>query len=179
MLCKITRVEDGCELGAPILAIGTEVTIQFLERGELGVGGRGLMRIGSLVDDADGITLIGGLFQDRHEMACESDVAKVVDGHVSVDPIIGKLVSHYPPRCVVDQDVDTIGLLGDLVGDMHGLAEVRKIDLEPDHLLGGSFTKLFCHGFCGAIDDFFGWSKDEDFGNALVQEGVRATVALD
>ena len=68
MFGQVPRVQDHGELGAAVLRVGAEVTVQFFERGELRVRRRGLVRVGGLVDDPDGRRWRGGFFEQGEEM---------------------------------------------------------------------------------------------------------------
>ena len=178
VLGQVARVQDGGELGAAVLAVGAQVAVHLFERFELGVRGRGLVRVRGLVDDADSVARVGGFFEKRQEMARERGVAKVVDGHVAVDAVVGQLVGHDASSGVVDEDVEAVRRFGDFVGDLDRALPVREVELEPDHLLGRGFAELFRHHFFGPVDDFFGRGEDVDFGDAFAEESVRAAIAL-
>ena len=175
---EVARVQDGGELGAAVLAVRAQVAVHLFEGGKLGVRGRGLVRVGRLVDDADRVALVRGSFEEGEEVARQRGVAKVVDGHVAVDAVVGELVGHDASCRVVDQDVEAVGRGGDLVGDVHDASPVGEVELQPDHLFRGRFAELGGHGFGGAVDDFFRGGEDVDFGDAFAEEGVRAAVAL-
>ena len=55
MSIEVSRIEDGCELGSPIVAVGTKVAVELVQRLELGIRCCALVGIGGLVDDADSV----------------------------------------------------------------------------------------------------------------------------
>ena len=65
---QVAGVEDAGEFGAAVLAIGAGVAVEFGEGGKFGVGGGGLVGVGGHVDDADGVVVGGGLFDDGEEV---------------------------------------------------------------------------------------------------------------
>ena len=68
MAVEVAGVEDSGELGATVLTVWTEVSVQLSQGFELGIRGCGLVGIGGLVGDADGVAVRRRLLQDGKEM---------------------------------------------------------------------------------------------------------------
>jgi hypothetical protein len=89
------------------------------------------VRVGGLDRDPDRGTEGGGSFEEREEVRGQHHVADVVYGHVPVDAVVCELVGHDAAGGVQDQDVEAVGLRGDLLGgfgDGGPVGEVRKFD---------------------------------------------------
>ncbi len=132
MAVQVAGVEDRAKLGATVLAIGAEVSVELVEGFEFGVGGCGLVGVRSLVADADGVAVGSCLLHNRQQVRGKDDVGHVVHSHlhsgqysfhdikmgetdVTVNSIIGQLVCHDTPGSVVDQDINPIRTACDLI----------------------------------------------------------------
>lgn len=152
---EVLAVQHLRELRPSILPVGTQVLIELVQRGELGVARRALVGVGAEADDAH-FALLGGLLEQRQEVAREDDMTDVVHGHVTVDAVVGELKGHDPARGVVDQDVDSVCFLGDCGGGLRRCDPVCEIALDPSDLL--------C---CGLVE------VGLDGGQALIDAGLR------
>jgi len=122
----------------------------------------------------------------------------VIHSHVSVDSVVCELVRHDTtawsqrsasrsnrassasatlPTGIVDQYVQTIGVLLDLLGHLLNFGPVGNITLYPACLGCGGFAQVLFDCFIGAVDDLFGDGKDKDLGYVVLEERVRTAVA--
>ena len=97
--------------------------------------------------------------------------------HMTIDPVVCQLVGHDSSGGIVDEDVQPVCLLLDDVCCLNYLRPLAQIALEPDNFLGCCLTHFLFDGINGTINDIFGNGEDEDFGDVVCEQGVRATIA--
>lgn len=109
-------------------------------------------------------------------MGCQDYVTHVVQGHVSINPI-GEFECHDAASCIVDEDVEAIGIFGDFVCSFGRCFPICEITLKPLHFGGHVATEFFFDGVGCVVHDFFGVGDYEDFGDVFGEEGVGYSVA--
>ena len=80
VLVEVFGVQNAGKLATAILPVGSKILVQVLNRVELGILGRALVRIGCLVDDSDGVACLCGLLDQGQEVRGEDDMSHVVSG---------------------------------------------------------------------------------------------------
>jgi len=88
----------------------------------------------------------------------------VVHCHVSVDTVLSQPVGHDSPSRVQGQDVEAVGLGGDLFGSIGGGMSIAKVAFHE-----GDFVRVLCPKLVGdvfqcAADDFLQYADYGGFG---------------
>ena len=96
---------------------------------------------------------------------------------MTIDTVVGELIGHYPPRSIIDEDIEAIRTITNLVGDFSRFLPVAQISLDPFEPLGLVLAQFLGDGFDGPVDHVFRDGDDEDFGDIVGQEGVYGAVA--
>ena len=97
--------------------------------------------------------------------------------HMAIDAVLGKLVGHDASCSIVDHDVDSIRLAGNLVCRILNGLPIRQITLEPDNLVCSFPTHLFFHCVDGAINDLLRDGKDEELVDIVGEHGIGASIS--
>lgn len=69
-------------------------------------------------------------------MRSRNDMSHMVQRHMSVHAIVGKLLGHDTARRIVDEDIDPVDLLGNIAGYLGGLLPVSQIAQDSFSALG-------------------------------------------
>lgn len=134
------------------------------------------MQVGRSVDNANSVALVGPFLNGWQQMAGKHDVTEVVASHVKIDAVVFReLSSHDTSGGVVHENVDSVGLRGDLCGNLAGLHPVGKITLLPDELLAGFGSELFCDCVQCFVDDFLPQGKNEELGDVAGKKSMCDT----
>lgn len=113
------------------------------------------MRVGRHRGNADFVALLSRLLQQREKVGCESDMTDVVQSHMKINAVVGKLVGHNTSRSIVDQNVDAIRRVTDLLRYLGHTLPVRKVALEPFCPVRFILAQLLCYCFLRPVNDFF------------------------
>jgi hypothetical protein len=153
---EVSGVEQYGELAPAVLPIGAGVLVDLIEAGKLGIAWRALVRVARLVGDAHDVALLRGLLHQWEKVACQHHVAHVVYGHVPVDAIVCEVGAHDSASAVVDEDVNTVGVVLDCLGHLFGSSPVTQVALHPLDAIGLVLSELIGdNGFC-TVHDVFG-----------------------
>ena len=93
-----------------------------------------------------------------------NDVAKVVDGHVPVDTVVGQGGRHDAPAAVVDEYVEPVRVMPDGLGHLLGAPPVAQVALHPGHAVGLVLAQLVGDGPPGSVKHVFGGGDDVHLG---------------
>ena len=139
---QVAHVQDRGELGAAVKTVRTEVLVQFVQGGESAVRGARLVCVGGQVHDADFAAWVFAcrILHQWEQVRCEDHGRHVVHGHlcarlgslvwvlargwcggfggwnhtyVTVNTVVCQLVCHDASRGVVDENIQSVGALGD------------------------------------------------------------------
>lgn len=170
---EIPRVQDGSQLAASVLPVRPHVFVYLVQAGKLGVAGRLIVYIASLVADPDDVALLRRLLHQRQQVAGQDDVADMVDSHVPVYAVGGQFGRHDASTRIIDEDIEPVSVALDGLGDFLDAEPVTEIALHPDRAVSFVLAQLLCHGIFGALDDLLGDGEDVDLGDVVLQERVR------
>ena len=174
---KVSSVQDTGQLAATVLPVGSDVPVDLVEAGELCVARGAVVHVARLVADADDVALLGCLLHQRQQMAGQNYMAHVVDGHVSIDAIVGQLGCHDAPAAVVDQDIEPVRLALDDLGHLLHAPPVAQVAFKPYCSVRLVLAQLLCEGFLGAFLDFLVRREDEQLGDVVLEERVGDAIA--
>ena len=177
VLVQVLGMQQVRQLRSRVQTIWAEVLVPFLHVLELGIGRCALMEVGRHIDDADGPPAVSGLLEDGQQVRGDHDVSDVIGGQMQVRAVLIELARHDAPRGVIDEDVDVVGLGGDLVCDLGRSDPIRLVDLEVYDLVPGICSKLFLDCLQGILPDLLPHGGYEELGDALAQKGMDTAIA--
>lgn len=110
-------------------------------------------------------------------MRGEDDVGDMVDGHVTIDALVGELSGHDASSRIQHQRVDVIRQLPDLLRRIDGRLPVGELDGNIVEASGFVFAEFLRDLLSSVLVVLLRWGECDDFGGVVLEIGVDAAVA--
>jgi len=122
------NVQDLSELRSSIQVRRTDVGVELVDRGELGIAHHA-MELGRLQNKSR----VRRLLQQREQDHRQVELRDVVDLHVRIDAILAQRELAHAEARITDESVDALELGSEVTRDLVRLVQVLELDLDCMH----------------------------------------------